>query len=226
MSGDRSWEVEHHRGDAATFHDRPVEEGTGRSVWWFEVERPTVVLGSTQQRDVVDLDRLERSGVELARRRSGGGAVWLAPGDATWVDLVIPARDPLWDDDVSRSSRWVAEAWVRCLESLGIQGARPHDGAMVEGRWSRLVCFAGLAPGEVTVDGRKVVGVSQRRTRSSARFQCAVLHRWHPGPLLDVLALSDPDRERALADLGPMAGAVHIASSAAIHDALMAALPD
>jgi hypothetical protein len=29
-------------------------------------------------------------------------------------------------------------------------------------------------------DGAKVVGISQRRTRLGARFQCAVYHAWRP----------------------------------------------
>jgi lipoate-protein ligase A len=44
--------------------------------------------------------------------------------------------------------------------------------------WSRSVCFAGLGPGEVTVGGRKVVGISQRRRRDGALFQCAALLAW------------------------------------------------
>ena len=40
--------------------------------------------------------------------------------------------------------------------------------------WCPLVCFAGVGPGEVLAGGRKLVGISQRRTRAGARFQCAV----------------------------------------------------
>src|SRR5690606_24455396 len=111
------------------------------------------------------------------------------------------------------------------LESIGVEGARAHGGGMVENRWSRLVCFAGLAPGEVTVEGRKVVGVSQRRTRTSARFQCAVLHHWDPEPLLDVLALTPEQRHQAAVDLGQTVGSVPLGSPIALHEALVAALP-
>ena len=62
-----------------------------RTLWWSEVEVPTVVLGSTQAFDVVDADRAAQAGVAVVRRRSGGGAVWLAPGVVTWVDLLLPA---------------------------------------------------------------------------------------------------------------------------------------
>ena len=226
MTRPSGWTLEHHRGRASTFHDRSVPGGIGRSVWWFEVEQPTVVLGSTQRDDVVDRVRLERSGADVARRRSGGGAVWLAPGEVTWVDLVIPNGDPLWDDDVNRSSRWVAEAWARCLGASGVRGAEPHGGAMVDGGWAGLVCFGGLAPGEVTIDGRKVLGVSQRRTREAARFQCVLVHRWDPVPLLDVLALDDPDRRRAATDLADAGGGVGPFDGSTVVEHLLAALPE
>ncbi len=58
----------------------------------------------------------------------------------------------------------------------------------MRGPWSDRVCFAGVGPGEVLYDGTKLVGVSQRRTRSGARFQCVLLHRWRPERLIGLLA--------------------------------------
>ena len=183
-------------GSAADFHARDL--GAARAVWWFEVTGPTVVLGSTQADEVVDRGAAERGGVDVTRRRSGGGAVWLAPGEITWVDVTIPRSDPLWDDDLSRAGLWLGEAWVRALEHLGARDLTVHSGAMAVTEWSPLVCFAGLGPGEVTTEeGCKVVGVSQRRTRDWARFQCSVLHRWSPGELLATLALEPETRNRA-----------------------------
>ena len=51
------------------------------------------------------------------------------------------------------------------------------------------------------VDGRKVVGISQRRSRDVARFQCLVHRVWDPQPLLDLLHLSPDDRIRGQAEL-------------------------
>lgn len=160
-----------------------------RALWWFEVTGEAVVLGSTQADTVVDRARAEVSGVEVARRRSGGGAVWLAPGEVTWVDVLVPAGDRVWDDDVVAAASWLGEAWAAALGSLGVAGCKVHHGGLVRSTWSDAVCFAGLGPGEVTVGGRKVVGISQRRTRAGARFQCAALHRWVPGPLVELLDL-------------------------------------
>lgn len=177
-----AWPVEHRQGSAVDFHGLELLDPMRRALWWFEVTREAVVLGSTQH-DVVG------PGVEVARRRSGGGAVWLAPGQVTWVDVLLPSGDRLWDDDVVRATSWLGAAWAAALGSLGVDGAEVHHGGLIGTPWSSQVCFAGLGPGEVTVGGRKVVGISQRRTRAGARFQCAVLHRWDPSRLVDLLGL-------------------------------------
>jgi lipoate-protein ligase A len=202
------WPVEHHRGSAAAFHARSVPEAHGPVLWWFEVERPAVVLGSTQRLEVVDGAAAADAGVEVAKRRSGGGAVFLDPQGAVWIDVILPAGDPRWEHDVGRSFRWLGDAWARVVRELGWSEATVHEGPLLRRPWSDLVCFAGLGPGEVTVDGRKVVGISQRRTRAGARFQCALLLRWEPDRLLDVLALPPDDRDRAAADLADVAQGV------------------
>ena len=100
------------------------------------------------------------------RRRSGGGAVLVGPGQAVWIDVVVPAGDPLWADDVGRAGWWLGEVWAAALAAAGLPGGEVWRGAQVRSAWSDRVCFAGLGAGEVTVGGRKVVGISQRRTRA------------------------------------------------------------
>ena len=218
MSGSR-WGVERHVGSAASFHGRDVPVPARRMVWWFEVDEPAVALGSTQSTDVVDAERAKDRGVEIVRRRSGGGAVWLDADTVTWVDVVLPVDDPHWHADVSRSAGWLGRVWADALGDLGVDGATVHDGPLVRTEDSGLVCFAGLAPGEVVVDGHKVVGVSQRRTRHAARFQCAVVHRWDRAPLFAVLVLAPPARAAltarladAGAGIGPIAASTVVAT--------------
>ncbi len=160
-----------------------------RTVRIVEVDRPALVLGSTQPIEDVDLGRAEREGIDVVRRRSGGGGVLLDPGDVVWVDVEIPRDDELWSDDVGRAASWLGRVWVRAIAAAVGSTAVVHDGPMQSGPLAPVVCFAGLAPGEVTIDGAKVVGISQRRTRAGARFQCAVPRRW--------------DVERHAALLGP-----------------------
>jgi len=158
-----------------------------------------VVLGSTQPAAVV------APGVEAVRRRSGGGAVLVEPDGLVWVDVLVPAGDPLWEADVGRAFAWLGTAWVDALAGAGVAGAMAHAGPVVSTPWSSLVCFAGLGPGEVTVKGAKVVGVCQRRTRAGALFQCAAVLDWQPARLLDRLALTPTQRAAGAADLAGVA---------------------
>ncbi len=127
------------------------------------------------------------------------------PGALVWVDAFVPAGDPLWDADVGRAFAWFGEAWTRALADAGVPGALAHDGPLISTPWAGLVCFAGLGPGEVSVDGSKVVGMAQRRTRAGALFQSAALLEWRPGRLLERLVLSDDDRKRGAEELAHVA---------------------
>ena len=177
------WDVARLRGAAGELHGRDIDF-TRRSATVCDVIEPAVALGSTQ-------------GGEGVRRRSGGGAVWLSPGDPLWVDVVVPRGDRLWDDDVGRAFWWLGEVWA------GLLDGEVHRGGLVCTRWSRQVCFGGMGPGEVAVDGRKAVGISQRRTRDGALFQCAVYRVWDPRLLVAHLGLpADAIVELAAAAVG------------------------
>ncbi len=216
--------VRRSRGSAGAFHDRDVAAGTGRELWVHEVDRPALVLGSTQPWSDADADAAAARGVEVARRRSGGGAVLVEAGGALWVDVVVPPGDPLWHDDVAVAAHWLGEAWAAALRAVGGYDVTVHTGPLVTTPWSRRVCFAGLGPGEVTVAGRKVVGLAQRRTRHGARFQTMALLRWEPAALLACLALPAAERRAAEVDVAARAAAV-AESGDVLFDALRAHLP-
>jgi lipoate-protein ligase A len=188
------------------------------------VARPALVLGSSQPDEVVDEGRAAQAGVDVVRRRSGGGAVLVGPGDQTWVDLLVPVGDPLWNDDVVVAARWAGEAWAAALDRMDLGPGRVHDRGLARTEWTALVCFAGLGPGEVTVSGRKVVGLSQRRNRSWIRIQTTAFTRWNPQELTELLALATPDRRRLADELGDFAAALR-ADPEDLVASLLASLP-
>jgi lipoate---protein ligase len=196
------WVLRRLTGRAADLHAEPLPAAPGRAVWVLDATAPAVVLGSTQAEELVDGEAAAAAGIDVARRRSGGGAVLVLPGEMAWVDVILPAGDPLWDDDIARAAHWLGRAWQSALAELGVGSTEVHEGALACGPLGRLVCFAAVGAGEVTVAGgdgpRKVVGVSQRRTRAAARFQCAAYRRWDPDPLARLLRL-DPEGRRAIA---------------------------
>jgi lipoate-protein ligase A len=200
------WRVEERTGDAASLHGAwptVVADPSRRTVSICRVTGPSVVLGSTQSEAVVDHRLTDAAGVSVARRSSGGGAVLVAPGEPVWVDVWVPVDDPLWLRAVDRAFDWLGRVWVEVLEGLGIAGSAAHDqGYVACTRWSSLVCFGGVGAGEVVAsDGRKVVGLAQRRTRQGAWFHGACVLRWDPVPLLGLLDLAPAEREAAVLGL-------------------------
>lgn len=197
------WRVERLSGAAADLHARDAFAGEGRVVSVLEATRPALVLGSTQRDDIVDLAALAPRGAELAHRQTGGGAVFLAPGDAVWIDVVIPPNDRLWSDDVAAAFDWLGRAWVAALHDVGLEDAVVNRTAACQSVLGRLICFAGLGFGEVSSDEGKIVGLSQRRTRTGAWFQCVVMRRWDTVPYVQLLApglerlATDPESELA-----------------------------
>ena len=182
-------------GTAADFH--AMELPAERALWWCQVQDPTVILGSTQTVDDVDQNIAVESGLLVSRRRSGGGAVFVHPTDSVWVDITISRNDPLWKDDVVQSMLWLGDLFVEAL-SPWVQ-AQVYRDSFSTGVDGRVVCFASSSPGEVFVGTNKLVGISQRRSRDGARFQCVLYRQWQPAEWSHVLA--SPDVRSRVADI-------------------------
>lgn len=158
------------------------------------VSAPTLVLGSTQ-----DYSMLARSGTlleefEVLRRRAGGGVVHLLPGQQIWVDLWLPAGDPLLADDVARSAAVLGRWWARALQGAGAREVLLADRRAGAPRGLEGVCFASIGPGEVAVGGAKAVGISQWRGREGALLHSCFYLRVEPLVLGELLDLTDHGR--------------------------------
>jgi lipoate---protein ligase len=185
------------------------------------VTRPAIVLGSAQRDELIDREAAEANGIAVVRRGSGGGAVWLDESSISWIDVMIGVGDPLWKADVGEAFWWLGELWVNSLRAYDPSlKVAAYQGALVANEWSKLICYSGLGSGEVTIDHAKVVGISQKRTREAALFQCGVLHGWDPSMLLHYCVLNDDDRARAYDDLEAICATV----SPEVVDVFLAAL--
>jgi len=177
-----SWKLHTEHVSAGEQHGRDLV--SERGVWDVRVTQTALVLGSRQDASLLNVDQCGRNNVEVVRRRSGGGIVFLAPGEHVWLDVVVPRGDVLWSDDVAQASWWLGDVWVQTLHSLGMSDVSVHRQSLSSDAWGDLLCFAGVGPGEVVQQGNetlsKVVGMSQRRTREYARFQCTIYTKWNP----------------------------------------------
>ena len=155
----------------------------------------TLVLGGHQSRSVLG-PRARREDVALRRRRGGGGLVALRPGDL-WVDWWFPAGDPRWSPDVGISSRLVGGWWREVLLARVAGDVREHEGRLEIDPALAVMCFAGRGPGEILVDGRKAVGVTQWRVREGVFLSTVVLAH-ETRDVLAYLHYAPPGLEAAL----------------------------
>ena len=217
---DRRWSVLERRATPAALHRGLPDKADGRIVRVSVPCAPAVVIGSAQGSSDFDGERLAAAGLDLVRRRSGGGAVLVAPGAQVWLDFFVPNGDVLAQADVGKSFLWLgavyAEAIARVLcTSPGPAAIAVHRGPAQTTPWSKLLCYAGLGAGEVTVAGRKVVGMSQRRERSGAWIHSMALLNDRAGDLAGLLSGSPGDRAAArgaLEDTG-LRDSEHLADS-------------
>lgn len=171
-----NWLVSEESGRAAEFHSRDVELPAQRQVMIFHVTHNALVLGSAQP--LTDVDATQSGEYDIVHRRSGGGAVLLEPDRNLWIDVVVPRDDVLWNDDVGQATWWLGDVWANALRQCGFTSVTVHKAGLESAPLAKVVCFAGLGPGEVAQGELKLVGISQRRTREAARFQCCVLSRF------------------------------------------------
>jgi lipoate---protein ligase len=199
------------------FVDRPPGHGpvTGAEIWRCEPTDAAIVLGSRQSPELVDVDACLAAGLEVVRRRSGGGAVLLRPDAVVWIDVVLPHG--VAPDDVRGSMVWIGERWGDVLASSVAGEISVHEGGMVCTPWSDLVCFAGIGPGEVLVEGRKFLGLSQRRSRHGIRVQGTLYRRPVTGEIPPLLTSAIPDAPLGEPHWDPSIRAVDLAAELAEH---------
>lgn len=239
--GHRGWNVRRSTGSAKRFHDVDPDPATGHEIWIHRLDRPAVIFGSTQVPGGLGDGQgaaeahMADSPVEVCSRRSGGGLVIARPDDV-WIDAIVPRRSPLHSDDVGLAFRWLGQIWLEALDPLitdagldsgDLRLAEPPPGRRASDR--TFFCFADIGYGEVLHRDRKVVGISQRRTRNWTRLQSLLVTSWNPAEIDDLVDIAltvvgHPRPERA--DLGrPPLDAEGVAAGFEVGDAPLAIRP-
>ena len=221
MAADGGWAIRCLSGTVGELHALTPDADVGREVWLMSPTDTALALGSAQSGEVARPPRADEC--RVVRRRSGGGAVLVAPDNSVWIDVVIGRGDQLWRDDVNQAPIWLGEVWAEALASMGVSPGQVCN-RYEPGAWGRLACFASRGPGEVVVGGAKAVGITQRRTRNTARFQTLLYRRWEPEELIARLTVPPGHGAGLRAELADTALAVN-ADIDEIHSAFLTALP-
>ncbi len=137
---------------------------------------PAVTIGYHQDPGkVIDVEKLERDGIGLARRITGGRAL-LHDGELTYC-VAASAGSPPFDGSLRETFLGISRALVRALRSVGVQaeiaGGKPGrpGGSMTS------PCLVSASRHEIVVRGRKIAGNAQRRTRTAFLQHGSILLR-------------------------------------------------
>jgi hypothetical protein len=107
----------------------------------------------------------------------------------------------LWEADVADAALWCGAWWSDALAQTGVVECVVHQGRSEPGPHGALVCFSGRGPGEVFQTGRKLMGISQWRSREGSLFRSCAYTRWDPAPLVELFDLDLPTRQSLVKDL-------------------------
>lgn len=168
-----SWRVLHYQVHSA-FENMAVDEAIFREVQdhrspptirFYGWCQPSISLGYFQDlRSEVNLDACRRLGIDVVRRPTGGKAV-LHEGDLTYA--VIARQEGRFEPGILQTYLAISRCLGRALRDWGIpvdyaESGRPSPGALLDAS-----CFAKPSRYELLVNGRKICGSAQARSKGA-----------------------------------------------------------
>lgn len=145
-----------------------LEAMVGPTIRFYHWGSPALSFGYFGKFSDVAVYAAER---DLVRRWTGGGIVF--HGEDLTYSIVIPASDPGFDESslmiYEKVHRALCEALVKAGQRAGVAGDVGPGGFAVATRAAASAsgcnCFANPVHADVMMDGRKIAGAAQRRTR-------------------------------------------------------------
>lgn len=145
----------------------------GEILRFWEPAQPFVVLGISSRHDSeVNRSRCRSDQIPILRRVSGGGTVLQGPGALNYA-LILRIRNPGPLATIGRTNRFILERHRRILESVLKKPVR------IQGET------------DLTLDGRKFSGNSQRRKKTHLLFHGSFLFRLDMALMEKLLPIPD-----------------------------------
>lgn len=138
---------------------------------FWEWAAPAVVIGRFQSlEDEVDLDQARQAGFSVVRRCTGGGAMFIEPGNTITYSLYAP-RGFVAGMDIEESYRLCDQWLIDALRDLGIEAS-----------------FSAI--NDISSSAGKIAGAAQRRFPPVGKGPGAVLHHVTMAYDIDAVAMS------------------------------------
>ena len=172
-----------------------LESAATPSIRFYRWESPALSFGYFGRfADVAD----RASECDLVRRWTGGGTV--LHGEDMTYSIVIPASEAAFSELSMSIYKKIHHALCDALNVIGKRAELSGAATITDGLYND--CFANPVQADIMIDGRKVAGAAQRRTRGGLLQQGSVQYVGLGNGLAKrfVQALSTNCRERKIAD--------------------------
>jgi lipoate-protein ligase A len=162
----------------------------------YQWDRPSVTIGYFQKTSEINVNYCTEKGYPVVRRATGGRAI-LHDIELTY-SFSSPKKNSLFNGTLLENYTVISKALVKGLNLIGINARISFVKKRCDNH-RNSACFKSVSYGEVTVDGRKVIGSAQKRYQNGFLQQGSVLLSFKAKELCNVL---NGDNEEDFRDIG------------------------
>jgi lipoate---protein ligase len=161
-------------------------------VHFYEWENKSVTYGLlTDPKEFLDLRALNIEEIDLAKRPTGGGIIFHLWDFA--FSVLIPSEHPLFSKNTLENYALINRSVLGCVEDF-LEGAQAEltgsDAVTVHAHCERF-CMAKPTRYDVMVQGKKIAGAAQRKTRQGFLHQGSISLVFPDEPLLQRVLYPD-----------------------------------
>lgn len=145
-------------------HDRPA-------LRFYGFDSDCITAGYSQDiASEIDLKKAQMSGIDVAKRPTGGGIVLHSSADIAFC-CVLPSK--IFPEGFMSAYHFVSDIILCALRHTGVMAEKKLCATAGSGDCGNL-CFSGAKEYEITLGGKKLVGIAQKRTREKILQQGAI----------------------------------------------------
>jgi len=133
---------------------------------------PAISLGKLQHKDILDLSMIEKDGIFVVNRPTGGRHIFHCE-DISFSIIIPRSLFPLWGKTVAEQQSMVGEYFLTALKQISIFAELNNSKASRKILQNEVKsnCFSTTIPSEICVNGKKLVGIAHRITSEGALIQ-------------------------------------------------------
>ena len=153
----------------------------------YQWDRPSLSIGYFQKVSDIDIGYCDKKGYPVVRRQTGGRAI-LHDSELTYS--ISTSESSLFNGSLLENYTVISNAIISGLELNGIDAMISFKKKRNTGH-KNPACFKAVSYGEITVEGRKIVGSAQKRYKNGFLQHGSILLSFNAGELCNALGCGD-----------------------------------